>query len=298
MGDFNAALSLEDISIGSSKIDISIRKFKTCVNDIEVMDVNKSGLLFTWNQQPKGVNGILKKLDRIMANLEFNNAFVGDHAIFKPYRISDHSSLVLKIPTLAYSKPKPFKFFNFLTLNDQFREVVSGVWNQHISGFFMFRLVKKLKILKKPLRKLMYEKGNLHANVIRLRGELDSVQEMLDKDPYNPSLRETEARCVVEFNEAAIMEERFLKQKAKIQWLKEGDSNSAYFHKSVKSRTSRSRIDAVTNTEGIVCENEMVVDAFVSHYEAFLGQADVTNGFNTNILFKTCLGEQVALDMV
>ncbi|GJT89947.1 auxin efflux carrier [Tanacetum coccineum] len=179
MGDFNASLSMEDISAGSSKIDISMREFKAFVDDIEVMDVNKSGLLFTWNQKPKGVNGILKKLDRMMANLEFNDAFVGAHAIFMPYRISNHSHL-----------------------------------------------------------------------------------------------------------------------KAKIQWLKEGDSNSAYFHKFVKSCTSRSRIYAVTNAEGIVCENEMVADAFVSHYEAFLGQADVTNGFNTNNLFKTCLGEHVALDMV
>ncbi|GKA61099.1 hypothetical protein Tco_0760506 [Tanacetum coccineum] len=44
--------------------------------------------------------------------------------------------------------------------------------------------------------------------------------------------------------------------------------------------------------------NDKVSDAFVSHYENFLGQPGVTQGFNTLNLFKTCLDEQVALDMV
>ncbi|GKE60835.1 hypothetical protein Tco_1511202 [Tanacetum coccineum] len=142
------------------------------------------------------------------------------------------------------------------------------------------------------------EMGNLHANVVRLRKELDIVQTKLDADPFNAYLRETEAACVVEFNQAAIMEERFLKQKAKIQWLKEGDSNLDYFHKTVKSRISRSRIDVISNVEGTLFENDKVPEAFVSYYEMFLGLAGKTHGFNTLNLFKTCLNEHVALDMV
>ncbi|GKC12144.1 polypyrimidine tract-binding protein homolog 2 isoform X1 [Tanacetum coccineum] len=128
----------------------------------------------------------------------------------------------------------------------------------------MFNVVKKLKNLKKPIRKLLYEKGNLHANVSRLRTKLDSFQSLLNMDPFNASLREEEALCVVEFNQAALMEERFLKQKAKINWLKEGDSNSAYFYKTVKSRVSRSCIDTITNAEGLVFVNEAVKEALFS----------------------------------
>ncbi|GJV72227.1 hypothetical protein Tco_1492222 [Tanacetum coccineum] len=174
--------------------------------DIEVMDVQRSGLQFTWTQKPKGKDGILKKIDRIMANLVFNDEFVGAHAIFKP-----------------------------------FKDIVS--------------------------------EGNLHTNVIRLRDDLDRVQIQLDADPFNSALREEEASIVVAFNEAKIMEEKFLRQKAKVDWLRDGDSNSAYFHKVVKSRVSRSRIDVVTSMDGTVFENEKVADAFVTHYEQFLGQA-------------------------
>ncbi|GJR27422.1 hypothetical protein Tco_1103654 [Tanacetum coccineum] len=50
-------------------LDIAMREFKDCVNNIEVLDVQNTGLQFTWNQKPKGTDGILKKLDRVMANM-------------------------------------------------------------------------------------------------------------------------------------------------------------------------------------------------------------------------------------
>ncbi|GKE76256.1 RNA-directed DNA polymerase, eukaryota, reverse transcriptase zinc-binding domain protein, partial [Tanacetum coccineum] len=277
LGDFNASLFAGDTSTGSSVLDITMREFKECVESIEVMDVQRTGLQFTWNQKPKGIDGILKKLDRAMANLEFQDSYVGAHAVFKPYRISDHSPSVLTIPSLVKVKPKPFKFYNVTILNERFKEVVSEGWLKHVSGFHMFRVVKKLKGLKKPIRKLMYDK---------------------DKDPSNVSLREDEAATVIAFNEALVIEEKFLKQKAKITWLKEGDSNSAYFHKAIKSRISRSRIDVVTDAEGVVFQNDDVAKAFISHYEVFLGQPGITHEFNTTDLFLTRLSSSEALEMV
>nr|GEV48381.1 hypothetical protein [Tanacetum cinerariifolium] len=161
LGDFNASLYVDDTSIGPSTLDITMREFKECVETIEVMDVQRTGLHFTWNQKPKGKDGILRKLDR------------------------------------------------------------------------------KLKGLKKPIRKMMYDKGNLHANIIRLWENLNKLQNDLDNDPSNVSIREKEDVAVVTFNEAVLIEEKFLKQKAKITWLKEGDSNIAYFHKLVKSQVLR-----------------------------------------------------------
>ncbi|GJV19061.1 hypothetical protein Tco_1368081 [Tanacetum coccineum] len=240
--DFNASLYVDDTSIGSSALDITIRKFKDCVETMEVMD----------------------------------DCFLGAHAIFKPYRISDHSPSVLSIPSIGKVKPKPFKFFNVVILDKRFKDVVRDGWLAQVYGFHMFRVVKKLKGLKKPIRKLMYDKGNLHANVVRLREDLDKVQTALDSDPSNVSIREMEAAAVVAFNDALLIEEKFLKQKEKITWLKEGDSNTAYFYKMVKSLVSRSRIDVVTDANG----------------------PGITSAFNTNKLFPTRLNDIEALNMV
>ncbi|GKG07024.1 hypothetical protein Tco_0329993, partial [Tanacetum coccineum] len=159
----------------------------------------------------------------------------------------------------------------------------------------MYKLVHKLKHLKKPLRKLLIDKGNLHENVKRLRHELDTVQRDLDKDPLNVVLREEEALYLQAFTDAILLEERFLKQKAKVNWLRDGDSNSAYFHKSVKNYISRNRIDVITNSDGVMLENEKVSEAFVSHYEVFLGQSGSVSLLCNSNLFVNRLDIGAAL---
>ncbi|GJT37265.1 reverse transcriptase domain, reverse transcriptase zinc-binding domain protein [Tanacetum coccineum] len=184
------------------------------------------------------------------------------YAIFQPYRISDHSPVVLKIPDLVSSKPKPFKFCNFLTFKSSFLDTVSTFWNVQVDGHNLYQIASKLMSIKKPFRKLLHEQGNLHDRVNRLRHELDGVQKALDNNPADSNLRDEEAIYLKAFNKAKVDEERFLKQKTKIDWLDVGDSNSAYFHKSVKSTSMHCddlNVDGLftkTISDEVVSENQ------------------------------------------
>nr|GEW33814.1 hypothetical protein [Tanacetum cinerariifolium] len=153
--DFNVALNMEDVCTGTSIMNLAMCDFKDCVTNIEVVDINSTSLQYTWNQ--------------------------------KPYRISDHSPAVLKIPSLTVLKPNPFKFFNFLAYKGKFHEMVDTHWKTSVVGHSMFQ-----------------------------------VQKALDRDSYNNTLREEEAMYVQAFNDANIDEEHFLKQKTKIEWLEVG----------------------------------------------------------------------------
>nr|GFC07906.1 RNA-directed DNA polymerase, eukaryota, reverse transcriptase zinc-binding domain protein [Tanacetum cinerariifolium] len=135
----------------------------------------------------------------------------------------------------------------------------------------MFKVVKRLKLPKKPLRKLLYDHANFYENVKRLRNKLDEAQKALDSDPNNVELREDEASYLQAFTDALLMEECFLSKKAKVEWLQLGDANTAYFHKVVKSQASRNRIDSVTTSEGICVDGDQVPAAFIDHYTSFLG---------------------------
>lgn len=229
LGDFNAALNLEDHSCNGYAPDIAMHEFKDCVLNMEVSDVNSTGLHFTWNQKPRGSNGTLKKIDRIMGNSKFGDIFPGSFAIFQPYHISDHSPCVLRIPQVVKLKPKPFKFSNCLVHKEGFLDIFTSGWNQNVNGCAMYRVVTRLKGLKSPFRKLLHNQGNLHKLVDNLRKELDEVQKAIDKNPFNSALREEHAHYLTAFREATLDEERFLKQKSKVQWLHEGDSNTPYF---------------------------------------------------------------------
>ncbi|GJS29411.1 hypothetical protein Tco_0490031 [Tanacetum coccineum] len=298
LGDFNVSLHAHDKSTGTSYIDRGMKDFQECVDSIGVYDVNCTGLRYTWNQKPMGGDGILKKIDRIMANSEFYRVFVGSNAYFQPYRISDHTPAVLRIPMTAAKRPRPFKFYNILVQHDRFAEIVLNGWTENVSGFWMFKIVKRLKALKNPLRKLLYDQGNIHDNVVKLRHDLDVAQTALDSDPNNIVLREEEASYLHAYTDALLLEEKFLSQKAKIEWLKLGDENTAYFHQVVKGQAFRNIIDCITNSNGLSIDGEQVPMAFVDHYTEFLGQQGITTTFDTENLFCNTLSEDIANHMV
>ncbi|XP_071699756.1 uncharacterized protein [Rutidosis leptorrhynchoides] len=278
MGDFNVSLDSDDSNAGSSRITIAMREFRECVEYLRMSDVNHVGLHFTWNQSPFSLNGKLKKIDRIMANDKFIEDYGNAFAIFQPYGISDHCPAILKFPTTNRARHKPFKFGNFIVYKEGFDDIVIKGWRRVVVGHKMFQVVKKLRWLKKPLRNLMWKKGNLHIRVTKLKTELDEAQTALDICPFSMELRE-DASCLLRaYNEAVLEEERFLKQKSKIEWLRVGDNNSSYFHKIVKGKIHRGRITAIENAQGTLVEDVAILNLFVEHFTHFLGTTTVNAG--------------------
>nr|GEU30012.1 hypothetical protein [Tanacetum cinerariifolium] len=149
------------------------------------------------------------------------------------------------------------------------------------------------------------EDNNLGTNVNSIQPDSTkkdfstSFANMLQRSTNKKIIKIQELHNPKKVNGAAVVIPlEAIEEKAKVLWLKEGYSNSAYFHKVVKSRTSRSRIDTISNSKVVVFENNLVYDAFVSHYEIFLGQKGDTSPFNSVKLFKSCINDKEALHMI
>ncbi|XP_035830140.1 uncharacterized protein LOC110901221 [Helianthus annuus] len=297
MGDFNVALNLDDKSMGSSVVTSAIKDFNKCVNCIEVMDVKVHGMHFTWNQRPRNGVGIRKKLDRIMANVNFIDSFMDAYASFLPNGISDHCPCVLKLMKTSRNKPKPFKFSNLLAHKKEFMAVVKTGWEMTVEGVPMFRLVKKLRGLKHLFRSLLHKQGNLHRKVLDLKEELDKLQTKLDLDPFNVSTKEAESMCVKKYQDALIDEERFLKQKSKQKWLEVGDANTAFFHSAVKCRNHINKIHIIKDTFGNLHEGDGVALALVNHFQGSFGTKGGLGKRVDNDIFSNKLQSHVAESM-
>ncbi|GKB39981.1 RNA-directed DNA polymerase, eukaryota, reverse transcriptase zinc-binding domain protein [Tanacetum coccineum] len=225
MGDMNVTLDPSEHFTGSSSMSKDIQEFKDCVNLIEIEDIASSGLFYTWtkslHKSKQGDNtGILKKLDKAMRN----EAFVG--------------------------RKKSFRFSNFVTDKDEFLDIVKDNWEDSQIGCQMFKLTRNLKALKQPLKALAWKNGNLIDNVNSLRDKLKSVKQRIDVEPHNKLLREKESVVLRNYDEAMREEEKLLFQKAKIKWLSMGDKNNAFFHRALKSRYSRNRVNAIHDERG------------------------------------------------
>ncbi|GJR00677.1 RNA-directed DNA polymerase, eukaryota, reverse transcriptase zinc-binding domain protein [Tanacetum coccineum] len=66
-------------------------------------------------------------------------------------------------------------------------------------------------------------------------------------------------------------EEKLMHQKAKIKWLNFGGRNNVFFHKVLKSRKNKSRINAVRDSQGNQFHDHEVANQFVKHFQEFLG---------------------------
>lgn len=125
------------------------------------------------------------------------------------------------------------------------------------------------------------------------------MQSELDKNPDSIELRHEESVYLKEFNEAVLDEELFLKRKEKILWLQVGDGNTGYFHKVVKGRQNRAIIQSIRDSNNIIHEGESVPQAFVKHFEIFLGsKSDTCDIQDCASLFYRKVATAVSANMV
>lgn len=131
MGDFNSMLFPHDALGGSSRRNSDMEDFFHCVEDVELFDVVYTGIQHTWCQKPKEEGGLRRKLDRVMANIEFTSSFDDARVKFLPRSISDHAPSVLSFKGGSSKRQVGFKFDNYLVEHPDFRSTVSeGLGNE------------------------------------------------------------------------------------------------------------------------------------------------------------------------
>ncbi|GJY14190.1 RNA-directed DNA polymerase, eukaryota, reverse transcriptase zinc-binding domain protein [Tanacetum coccineum] len=148
--------------------------------------------------------------------------------------------------------------------------LVVGVGDHYI-------LAKRLKMMKKHMRKLNKKNDNVFANVKKLKIEMERVQADLDKNRYCSVLREEEMIYINAYRNALLDEERVLRQKSKIKWLKERDLNNAYFHNSLKGRMNKSIIESISGEGRESFTGVDVADKFINEHDALEMVKLVTN---------------------
>nr|GFA44405.1 hypothetical protein [Tanacetum cinerariifolium] len=271
--DFNVTLYPSEHSAGSSFVSNDMMEFKDCISQVEVEDLSSAGLHYTWTKNLHKVklgdySGILKKLDRVLINEDFISKFPQAHAIFMPYLIYDHSPALLIIPNGMKRKKKSFKFANYITEKEDFGKIVEE------------------------------SNGNLVEKVQALKNELKSIQAAIDADPYDKSLREKGSAIMSSFMEA-VKDEKLLYQKCKIKWLSYGDKNNTFFHKMLKGRYQKNKIQAIHDINGRRFDGDQVANQFVNHFKNFLGiNVPVTPIANCESIFTKKLSEREACLMI
>ncbi|GKG43502.1 hypothetical protein Tco_0480186, partial [Tanacetum coccineum] len=85
-------------------------------------------------------------------------------------------------------------------------------------------------------------------------------------NPYDEEARIKAAQTLNEFVEASNDEINLLQQKAKLQWLREGDMNTTFFRSYIKAKRNKNKVKSIRDEDGNMYEGSKVSDQFVSHW--------------------------------
>ncbi|XP_075109246.1 uncharacterized protein LOC142181032 [Nicotiana tabacum] len=150
-GDFNVIWDEEE-KFGGLPVSLNeIDDFRHCINTCNLFDLGFKGSIFTWWNGRAEEDCIFKRLDRCLANVEFQQTFPGIEVQHLSKTGSDHSPMYLKCDIETPPIKKPFKFLNFWVEHATFKDVVKENWSADFSAnpFILFN--HKLKKLKKAL---------------------------------------------------------------------------------------------------------------------------------------------------
>ncbi|KAL2231101.1 UNVERIFIED_CONTAM: hypothetical protein Sindi_1704500 [Sesamum indicum] len=168
----------------------------------------------------------LDRLDRILINDRWLARFPTSSYHSLTPRTSDHSPLVLHGDTQQHNGGGMFRFHNYLARSPDFIPNVQNIWHHEVIGIPMYAVTPKLKALKPVFRLQRRNKGDLTLIVQLAKSFLDEAQQLVSSDRQNELYLLLEHCCRIIYAKAAKLEQIMLQQRAKMQWMKDGDQCS------------------------------------------------------------------------
>jgi hypothetical protein len=200
---------------------------------MELIDIPVLGKKFSWFS---GDGKSMSRIDRFL----LSDGFIASQGISSQWignrDISDHSPIWL-VSSIVNWGPKPFRVINGWMEHPDFYSFVENAWKGFsVRGKKAYVLKEKFKLLRECLRKWNRDVfGIIDLNIDKTVNDLNEIESFLEEDNGEAVLtRRVELNK--EFWSQLHFKESLLKQKSRDKWVKEGDSNSRFFHASIKSR--------------------------------------------------------------
>eukprot|EP00253_Pinus_taeda_P035368 PITA_35368 len=281
-GDFNLIRIVDEKKGGMRRPDQYMDMFNEMISEQRLVDMQTINGIFTWNNRRGGKNRIASRLDRFLVSESIMNRDVFLEAKIMPSIGSDHWPVRLEIDINKNSGKNHFIFESFWLRNPQFLEKAEEWWTQSTlqrkGKMHTFQL--KLKELRGNIKKWNKEEfGNIMEEKQRLEQEMEEIQQTIIIEGRLEESCKTEGILISKLEERRKQEEILWRQKSRINWLREGERNTKFFHHARVQHRQRNRILSIKNEAGErVIEQEGIEKVLVDYHKDILTEPENDRG--------------------
>jgi len=268
VGDFNT-VRFPSEKKNCSRYNKAMMDFSEFIEDMELVDLQLAGNKYTW-KKGEG-HDVAARLDRFLISEAWENSFRNIKQSVLHRVTSDHCPLILECGNWERSISF-FKFENWWLQTENFKEKVKLWWeSHHCRGRPDYILADKLKYLEGKLKEWSRtSQGNLglqKQNILSQLTELEVIQDQRQLSDDEIYLRTT---LTVEFEENAKKEEVAWRQRSRAIWLKEGDKNTKFFHRTANCHKRYNNIDKLLVDGECTGDSLVIREEIVKFYQKFV----------------------------
>ncbi|KAG5594744.1 hypothetical protein H5410_035976 [Solanum commersonii] len=255
-GDFNT-VRFPSEKRNCSRFTRAMYDLSDFIEDMSLQDPHLIGSKYTWR---KGESyDVAARLDRFLFSEEWNEEFKNIKQTTLQKVTSDHTPILLQSgnwePRRSY-----FKFENWWLQTEGFLDRVKMWWNSIVcEGRSDFILAFKLRALKDKLKEwAKTSNGNLAMQKQNILAKLAELEEIQDQRVLTEDETLSKAELLVDFESIAKCEEIAWRQRSRVNWLKQGDNNTKFFHRSANAHRRYNNIDELV-VDGEATKNPEVI---------------------------------------
>ena len=166
--------------------------------------------------------------------------------------------------------------------------------NYHFHGTPSYILAKKLTALKSDLKKWTEtDFGNIAAKKQLLWSKLNGLDLKEDHHSLTKEEKLEKTTLRTEFEKAALLEEISWRQKSKVLYLKEGDSNTRFFHRIANSNRRNNCIENLMIDGALSSNQDRIADHIEHFYMNLYSEQQVQHPFPDVLDFPRISGDNV-----
>lgn len=251
-GDFNAVRYVKErISVRTSHNSLDHVNFDRFIDENDLVDLPLCGRIFTWY---KGGGKSMSRLDRFLLNDEWCLVWPNCMQVAQMRGLYDHFPLLMSIDEDNWG-PRPARMLKCWQKFPGYKEFVREKWKSYnIAGWGGFILKEKLKLIKVVLKEWhITHSQNLPGKIETLKLRLSELDNKGEEAVLLDDEVEEMHGITSDIQSLSRIHTSICWQQSQLQWMREGDANSKYFHFILSSRKQKNAISMIF-VEGVAVE--------------------------------------------